>query len=128
MRLQKLSIFLLVLGLPVFGAAEELDQMQIKNLFGGYTASCLKTKDGSGCKTYMSTSGDVKRFMLDSNKTRTGTWHASSDNQLCIRWAGKTKDLCFVVKANEGKGYSLVRKGKVKSTIDAFERGDKSGF
>lgn len=101
-----------------------LSQSEITHLFSAKTAACIKSKDQSSCKTYMGDDGRVKRFTENTGKTRLGTWHASADNRLCIRWENKTKDLCFDINKNEDNTYNLDRKGKTKSVITGFVAGD----
>lgn len=125
--MNKILLKTIVLGSVVLSFntyAAPLSQSEISNLFSAKTAGCIKTKDQSTCKTYMGKDGSVKRFTENTGKTRLGTWHASADNQLCIRWANKVKDLCFDINKNEDNTYNLDRKGKTKSVITGFTAGN----
>ena len=101
--MNKTLLKIIILGSSVLSFntfAEPLSQTEISNLFSAKTAGCIKTKDKSICQTYMGDDGSVKRFTENTGKTRLGTGHASANNQLCIRWEGKSKDLCFDINKN----------------------------
>jgi len=104
--------------------AEQLSKWEIILLFSGKTADCIKTKDKSTCVTFMGNNGEVTRLTHKDKKLRQGKWHADSDNHLCIKWQGKSKDLCFTVHSNEDGTYNLNKKGKTKSIISGFTTGD----
>jgi len=120
------SLLTIALSCALFSvnaSADALSSAEITALFAGNTAACIKTKDDSKCETFMGAEGSVKRLTHSDGKTRLGTWHAT-DNQLCILWANKTKDLCFDIHKNADNSYNLDRKGKTKSVISGFVKGD----
>lgn len=122
-KLMMKVIFVLSLAVSLNVQAAALSGDDITSLFSGKTASCIKSKDQSTCLTFMSSDGKVKRLTNADGKTRLGTWNVTN-NQLCILWAKKKKDLCFdVVKQNDTE-YLLNRKGKTKSIINGFSDGD----
>ncbi len=104
-------------------SADALSSAEITALFTGNTANCIKTKDQTICETYMGADGNLKRLTHSNGKTRLGTWHAT-DNQLCILWANKTKDVCFDIHKNADNNYNLDRKGKTRSIITGVTAGN----
>ena len=104
--------------------ARELSSEEIKTLFAGNTSQCIKSKDFSTCDTYMGNDGEVKRFTHKDGKLKLGTWHASVDDKLCIKWQGKKSDHCFIVIENSNGTHRLVKRNKTKSVITGFTTGD----
>ena len=124
------SVITLLCALTLHAAepgGEKLNSTQIIEVFSGRTSLCIKEKDQSGCSTFMSERGRVKRFTYKDKKQKTGKWHAAG-HQLCILWDGKTRELCFDIYETPKGEYQLFKKGKLKATVTGFEAGDTSGF
>jgi len=115
--------FVLSLAVSLNVQAAALSGDDITSLFSGKTTSCIKSKDQSTCLTFMSSDGKVKRLTNADGETRLGTWNVMN-NQLCILWDKKKKDLCFDVVKQNDREYLLNRKGKTKSIINGFSDGD----
>ena len=120
-------LFGIIANLFVFSGiavSDELNSEEIRTLFAGKTAKCIKTKDFSTCDTYMGEDGSVKRLTFKDGKIRLGTWEANNKNQLCITWEGRKRALCFIVIENRNGTHRLVKRNKTKSVIAGFEDGD----
>jgi len=108
-------------------SAKSLDKYELEELVLDKTANCRKEKDKSHCVNYFSPEGVLVQ-VRDSGKRKDGRWFLDDSDRLCILWNGKIKPLCFVVNNNGDGSYSMVKNGKLKSTILELKDGNTENY
>lgn len=102
----------------------QLSGDEVKALFTDRTQYCLQEGKDKTCKTYNAPDGKVTRIMDADGARREGIWWVNEEQAYCVRWDGKTKDLCFAVFKQDDGTYHLWKGGKHKATITKFMDGN----
>lgn len=120
----------LVIGLFLFSGAisadgaSHLSSQQLKQIFTDKTQLCTQVSKGKTCKTYNGPDGRVVRVMDADGKRREGAWWVSEEEEYCLRWDGKDKDLCFFVYEQDDGTYHLYKNERHKAIITGLLDGN----